>query len=294
MTTSNSKKVNTAVLIVGRNRPEYLQRLLNLKAIQNCGNIFIFLDGPEVKTDLSTGDEKLRYTQQIAKDFVTEQQGKLLISNSQLGCYRGVTTAIDWFFSHVDEGIILEDDLMLHDDALLVAEKALNQFREDLSIASICLYRIGKSDNSYNFTISEFTSSWGWATWKNRWLDFDHSSEKKLLFHPLIVWKHGGIRGIRRWHGVMKRLRKGELDSWGYRWLFSVWLRRKLNAVSPYNLVANRGFGEHATHTKSGESNNIDKSFEWEKIDWTIDSKEANTVYDRLLLERQFGIKYRW
>ena len=40
--------------------------------------------------------------------------GKLVKKN--LGCKIGVTNSINWFFSNVKEGIILEDDIIAHDD----------------------------------------------------------------------------------------------------------------------------------------------------------------------------------
>jgi len=287
------KNRNVPVLIIGRNRPNHLTRLLYSDALKDCASIYIFLDGPEIKSHNGNDDSSLRDTQQVAREFLEKRKGKILVSKNHLGCYRGVTTGIEWFFSHEDEGVILEDDLLLHKDAIATAGRALDEFRNQRSIASICLYRVGNADDSYGFTISDFTSSWGWATWRNRWADFDYRVEERLVFHPIVLMKHGGIPGFRRWYVVARRLRRKELDSWAYRWMFSVWLKRKHNAVVPFNLVENHGFGDSSTHTKKGQSVKIEENFEKDRVKWKIKSVKLNKRYDRLLMDKHFGIKRR-
>ena len=291
MNNQSIKNRNIPVLILGRNRPNHLSRLLHSDALKEFTSIYIFLDGPEIISNDNNDNSSLRDTQQIAREFLDKRKGKILISKNHLGCYRGVTTGIDWFFSHEDEGVILEDDLLLHRDAIATAGRALDEFRNEISIASICLYRVGKADNSYGFTISDFISSWGWATWRNRWVDFDHEVEQRLLLHPIALLRHGGIPGLRRWYVVARRLRRKELDSWAYRWMFSVWLKRKRNAVVPFNLVENHGFGDSATHTKKGQTVKIEERFDKGRVKWKINSSKVNKDYDRLLMDKHYGIK---
>jgi hypothetical protein len=278
MNNRSIKNRNIPVLILGRNRPNHLSRLLHSDALKECTSIYIFLDGPEIISNDNNDNSSLRDTQQIAREFLDKRKGKILISKNHLGCYRGVTTGIDWFF-------------LLHRDAIATAGRALDEFRNEISIASICLYRVGKADNSYGFTISDFISSWGWATWRNRWVDFDHEVEQRLLLHPIALLRHGGIPGLRRWYVVARRLRRKELDSWAYRWMFSVWLKRKRNAVVPFNLVENHGFGDSATHTKKGQTVKIEERFDKGRVKWKINSFKVNKDYDRLLMDKHYGIK---
>ncbi len=280
------------VLIVGRNRPNHLKRLLESDALDNPSLRFhIFLDGPEVNASRDLEEIMLRETQDLAREFIEQRSGKLKISQEKLGCYRGVTTAIDWFFENAKEGLILEDDLLLHPKSMDFVAKALETFREVDGVSSICLYRVGEREISGAFTFSSFTSSWGWATWKNRWELFDHNVERKISTHPLLMLKHGGIKGLKRWRSVSQRLRSGELDSWGYRWLFSVWLRRGMNLVFPYNLIENGGFDDFATHTKSGKSNRIEtKEISVDALKWDSLQLRIDSYYDKKVLKNYFGI----
>jgi hypothetical protein len=249
------------------------------------------LDGPEISAGRNIEEMKLRETQDLARTFIERRSGKLKIAQEKLGCYRGVTTAIDWFFQSVTEGLILEDDLLLHPKSMEFVTKALENLRKVDLVSSICLYRVGERDASGNFTLSSFTSSWGWATWKNRWEFFDHNVERKISHHPLLMLKHGGIKGFKRWRSVSQRLRSGELDSWGYRWLFSVWLRRGMNLVFPYNLVENSGFDDFATHTKSGKSNSIEtKEINVDTLKWDFSNLAIDSYYDKKVLKNNFGI----
>jgi hypothetical protein len=45
----------------------------------------------------------------------------------------------------------------------------------------------------------------------------------------------------------------GNIDTWDYQWVFSIWANSGLSIVPKRNLVLNIGFHEAATHTK-GES----------------------------------------
>ncbi|NBR95656.1 MAG: hypothetical protein EBT55_05070 [Proteobacteria bacterium] len=69
---------------------------------------------------------------------------------------------------------------------------------------------------------SKFPSSWGWATWKDRWLQLERNfgaPSKLSLFKT--GFKNGGFSGIYHWMAIMTRLETGDLDSWAYRWLLT-------------------------------------------------------------------------
>lgn len=280
------------ILVIGRNRPTHLKNILESLTRVESELIYIFLDGPIVEHASSantSNNSNLFLTQKIARDFQKNNLSRLIISPIKLGCYVGVTSAINWFFSHVESGLIFEDDLDFHPDIIQVAKKALTDFKDNEDIMSISFYREYGFNSNEAFIKTTFPSSWGWATWKGKWSKFDHDSHKKIASKPFELFKRGGIRGFRRWIDVINRLKRNELDSWAYRWMFTLWLEKKYSIVPPFNMIENRGFDELATHTKKGISAKYDVNEKIRDIHWRqpicLDKN-----YERIVLSRRFGV----
>ena len=69
------------------------------------------------------------------------------------------------------------------------------------------------------------------------------------------------------------------------------WLKN-LNAITfPFNLIENCGFGESATHTKTGVSAKISTECDASTLDWTIESLQTDKLYDRIYLQNVLGVK---
>ena len=279
------------VLIIGRNRYMHLQNLLDSLALKGNANIYIFLDGGNCCENDLVELEKLHKTQAIAKRYLTQYPERLFIYPRKLGCYRGVTTAIDWFFQHVKSGLILEDDLLPHPEILQLTSKTLSYFEDWKNVGSISFYRVGDKDSEYKFSFSNYPSSWGWATWKERWEAFDHQSERKIWFLPFLLYKRGGVTGLKRWYHVISRLKRKELDSWAYRWMFTFWLKKYYTVVFPFNLIENLGFGDDATHTKVGSSKSIAYEEDGHQLSWEKNNLIVDKQYDEQVLRMQYGIK---
>jgi hypothetical protein len=287
-----SDRNSLPILVIGRNRPLHLKNILESLARTGSECIYIFLDGPNVES--SSRDETiitsdLFLTQKVAQDFQKEHPNRLNISPIKLGCYVGVTSAINWFFSHVEYGLIFEDDLDFHPAIIEIAKKALADFKDNEDIMSVSFYRDSGINPDGAFIKTTFPSSWGWATWKHKWSKFDHDSHKKIAKKPLVLFKRGGISGFRRWIYVINRLRKNELDSWAYRWMFTLWLEKKYSVVPPFNMIENRGFDDLATHTKKGISAKFDLNYEIRDIHWS-QPIYLDEDYERRLLLNRFGV----
>ena len=53
------------------------------------------------------------------------------------------------------------------------------------------------------------------------------------------------------WEPLLDRVQRGEINSWAYRWLASIWTNNGLVLSPPVNLVSNIGFGQQATNCKT-------------------------------------------
>ena len=279
------------VLVIAYNRPEFLKSMLiRLSSFPNV-SISIAIDGP--KASVSSDIGAVKKCIELAQEFKLQQPGtKILIRSENKGCYKGVTEALDWFFSFNQAGIILEDDLIVNLDFIDYMRDGLNRFYNNKEVATINGHTSFSMRNQLNdgyFT--PIPSSWGWATWKDRWEMFNPSVYHfGLITHADKFIRVGGIVGYRRWWKTMSKLKNDELDSWAYRWMFTCISLGMRSWNSPRNLVSNVGFGKNATHTfTEREIDELEKAIPI-SLSYSVNYIEVNKMAMRELLRETFGV----
>lgn len=225
-----------------------MQRLQQVKPAQ----IFVACDGPR------SGDQSLaeacRKTRQVIEKGITWPcDVQRFYRNEQRGCRRGVGEAINWFFSHVESGIIIEDDVLPGLSFFPYCAELLQRYRDDSRVGMISGCAIHneppRDGSSYHF--SRFCHVWGWASWRRAWLGYD----SEMLSWPEIkrlgwLGDLGGKRFARYWSYQFDRVWRGECDTWDYIWMLSCWQQGQSCIVPAVNLVDNLGFNDpRATHT---------------------------------------------
>jgi len=113
---------------------------------------------------------------------------------------------------------------------------------------------IKRGDGSYYF--SKYPHIWGWATWKRAWkhYDFKLAGWDKFVKNAFQHITKGNLDEEIFWSDIASKLRRGEIDTWDFQWIFSCWFANGLHVLPGRNLVSNIGFGVHATHTTQAES----------------------------------------
>jgi hypothetical protein len=97
-----------------------------------------------------------------------------LFFDQNLGCRDAMSRGIDWFFSKVDEGIILEDDCLPDFSFFNFCQQLLERYRHDERVMMISgdsfLFGRKKFEASYHFSKC---SHLGVATWSRAWSHYD-------------------------------------------------------------------------------------------------------------------------
>ena len=216
--------------------------------------LYIACDGPRVERNSET--EKV----QAVRDYVMSQidwdcEVKTLFREENLGCRVAVSSAIDWFFEHEEEGIILEDDCIPHPDFFIYCDILLEKYRLDSRVFSICgsNFQQGKVRGEASYYFSIHGDSWGWATWKRAWKHYDISQKYWPLFRDSTALEDVFPIAMEReyWKLILDELFYHEKPgSWAYQWWLSCWMNGGLSAWPNVNLVTNSGFDSiDATHT---------------------------------------------
>lgn len=244
------------ILLITFNRPHHTSRVLDALRFLQPQTIFVAADGPRQghQTDVIRCADVRRI---VAEQIDWPCQIKTLFSPINLGCRKGVEQAIDWFFTEVEEGVILEDDVLPTRDFFWYCEELLACYRFDQRVGSISgncfLPQEVSLQESYCFSANPH--SWGWATWRRAWSCYDNGMIEWAPFRDqgwpeLIVGKQAAAY----WCPLIDQVHRGVVDTWDLIWLYSCWKSGLLTCIPSVELVENIGFGVDATHTIDEES----------------------------------------
>ena len=251
--------MDTPILLIAWRRPHTLRLVIDSIRSFSPTRVFIACDGPNPERPEEA--EKVAMTRAlIEKEIDWPCQIERLYSEVNQGCRIGVSRAISWFFEHVEQGIILEDDCVPHPDFFQYCTTLLELYKYDTRIWCISgnNFQDGqwRGDGSYYF--SRYNHCWGWASWRRCWEQYDAN----LNAWP-ILRDSGRLNSIFEnpkeriyWSRIWQNLvTTGQPDTWDYQWTFTCLINGGLTALPNRNLVRNVGFGEDATHTIDGEAN---------------------------------------
>ncbi|HET9218149.1 MAG TPA: hypothetical protein VFR18_14285 [Terriglobia bacterium] len=253
------------VLFLVFNRPDLTIRVFEAIRKARPDRLYVAADGPRA----SHADEraKCEATRALATRVDWPCQVKTLFRTDNLGCRRAVSSAIDWFFEHEPEGIVLEDDCLPSTSFFAYCGELLAKYRTDERVWQVCGSRyvpddIGLEDASYFF--SRYGPVWGWASWRRAWKSFDadlkawpQMREEPTISsaYPDAIEKKAKVR-------LGDKLYRGEIDTWDYQWGMAKNFNHGLSIVPAKNLILNIGFGQDATHTVTSNKHFPTEQFE--------------------------------
>ena len=125
---------NTPVLIITYRRTTFLKELLTKVIKYGHKNIYIYSNCWD-KESIDKNDVEIN--RKLIKDIEKEYKTNFVLnfSDNHLSVDKSITSAISWFFSHVEHGIILEDDIKITSESMQLINKGLDIFKSSDDIA---------------------------------------------------------------------------------------------------------------------------------------------------------------
>ena len=102
----------TPILLVAYNRPSLTSQVFEQIRQVRPHQLFFAVDGP--RQDVSEDLQLTHQTRQVIEKVNWPCEVKTLFHERNHGCREAMIAAIDWFYKHVEAGIILEDDCLPH------------------------------------------------------------------------------------------------------------------------------------------------------------------------------------
>jgi len=279
-----NKENTSPILLVLFNRPQYLN-----KSIESINKIlpeklYIHIDGPRNKTD----DKKIQEINELIKQLDKQIDIKILSQETNLGCRLGMVSAINWLFEHEDFGIILEDDCIPNQTFYNFCNKLLIDQKDNQSIFMISGDNGGEIvpeksfENSTAITLP-IPLIWGWATWKDRWQDYEYN---KLPLNFFFLYKK--LKQFKFFEkffiiNYLKKLKNyKDLNTWDIHLFYSLIISSRECIVPRLNLIKNIGFDDNATHTKELTFRSNAKTYDLDLEDILI--KKSNKLLNSKIL----------
>jgi hypothetical protein len=210
-------------------------------------DLFVFSDAPKSDSDIEKVIRVRKYVKTIngfRNIVVTEREYNYGLAKSII---EGVTEIINQY----GKVIVLEDDLITSPGFLSFMNGALNYYGKNDKIFSIAGYTSPIKNPEHDVYFTQRASSWGWATWKDRWNDikWDLADDYKRFKKDKSAKKAFNGMGSDMCKMLDDQM-KGKINSWAIRWCYNQFLAQQYTVFPTVSKVTNIGTASSATHTR--------------------------------------------
>jgi hypothetical protein len=245
--------LKTPVAFIIFNRPDTTERVFAEIAKARPQKLLVISDG--ARANRPGEAERVAAVRSIIKRVNWPCEVLCNFSDINLGCKLRVSSGLDWVFEQVSEAIILEDDCLPDPSFFRFCEELLEKYREDKRVGMISgdNFQFGRLYNEDSYYFSRYIHIWGWATWKDRWVnDYDvDMADWPLVRDTGVLTKIlENKREATFWKSIFNKVYLGKIDTWDYQWAYTNWTRNRYGILPAVNLISNIGFGADATHTQ--------------------------------------------
>ena len=241
----------TPILFIVFNRPSTTKQVFDRIRLIKPKYLYVAADGPRVNN--SSDIQNCNQVKSIINEIDWDCELKTLYRDENLGCGKGVSQAISWFFNQVEYGIILEDDCLPDISFFQFAQEMLIKYENNQHIMIVAGTNpiADKFPMKTSYTFGYTAGIWGWASWKRAWNYYNYTipewsnpevQAQFINFTNNPIWENQFIDGL-------NKVNKGLLDTWDYQWLFYRMVNNGMGIIPKTNLISNIGFGSLATHT---------------------------------------------
>lgn len=255
-----------SVLIIGyRRKNEIIQVIKSVSKIKPR-NLYLAMDGPKDEQSKSLCDgaragamEAVNWDCNLHTKFNEKNIGIDFISLS-----------IDWFFKHEDEGLILEDDVLIHPDFINFAKNFI--YSKNICCVSACTFEDELDSNieniSYCFS-SNIPSIWGWYSTKEIWEEFRNFKRRKAnpLKYFINFYKKIGFWQSFVFSMCLKYTDRGKLAQWDYEFAYFAACKDK-RAVFPGICMAQNIGNSHLAENCSSTSADLSPKINIKNINY--------------------------
>lgn len=162
------------------NRPEHAIRVFESLRANNVRSFWVSFDKALDQSSITAQSEILKYLNKH-KSLDIER----FFHEKRLGLAKTYTNTVTAVLRKSENVIFLEDDCVVRPGGIQYFVDGLNSLKKNEKIRTICGYTY-PLDNIYwgsnqNLMYAKRFSSWGWATWRDRWTEYTSDLRSLVL-----------------------------------------------------------------------------------------------------------------
>ena len=217
-------------------------------------DLFVFVDGPKNEEQKQKQKPLIEFLQSVDDFKSVHIEYSEVNKGLDPSIIAGVSSVIDKY----GRAIVLEDDIVTTANFLDYMNQALNTYESDEKVMSISGFGLDVyKPKEYESDVYLFgrSTSWGWATWKDRWNSIDWEikdwAEFKSDKHAIREFKK---RGGSDMFSMLKTCMDGG-GMWDIRFCYNMFKQNRFSIIPFSSKVENVGFNDLATHCKTVKYN---------------------------------------
>ncbi|WPJ97324.1 hypothetical protein SH580_06335 [Coraliomargarita algicola] len=270
------------------NRPEHSRRVLESLANNQIDRIFVYIDHPQ--------DSTARYAQKELLQILEAPwpfEIKLTQRQESFGLARSVCTSLnDAFKDGAEAAVLLEDDCVLKDNGKHFFEAGLQYLKNDKSVRSLCGYTNPQcpfvfEPGSDLLSLHRF-STWGWATWSDRWQDYNRDS----TLGSLLERTKTSVESIKHFAPDLATLCQdsdylnGFIDIWSVPWTLLHFLTETYAIFPIESVIENIGLdgsGSNCSETDvfniKNAPNTVKSAYTWDRRNYIFQNEDLIRIF---------------
>jgi len=270
------------VVLFVYNRPWHTHQTLDALSINIYAHqtvLYVYADGAKPNASLEDKNLISRTRNEISKYIDSFKEVRLIKRSSNFGLASNLIDGITNVLKHHDSVIVLEDDLVTIPYFLQYCNEGLQKYKNEQNVFSINGYQFPLGLDEHEVFLSPLaTSSWGWATWKDRWdqfLEVDEHDQHLLNSHTFLNNRFN-------FASYQYSALLNSKNSWAIRWYYTAFMHNGLGVFPTRSLIINNGFDGSGVHCE--EQNVPVQMMATDKIN-VIKHKRINLKYEAALLD---------
>lgn len=260
------------------NRPWHTRQTLEALSkneLASESELYVFADGAKDTSSIENIN-RIEEVRSIISEKKWCRKVNLIISERNKGIENSTIDGVTQVINKHGKVIVLEDDLVTSPFFLLYMNECLEKYKEIKNIYSINGYMFPIQSVVYETVLLPFTSSWGWATWQDRWAIFERDpKESEVIQKNSFLSQRFNLADFN--YASMF-----SLNTWDIRWYYSVFIRNGLCVFPTISLIYNIGFDGSGVHYT--RKNDVVQNLSMEKISTEVKHQINLDFYNKYVL----------
>lgn len=226
-------------------RPDHTRRTIgSLRACPEFARspVIVYSDGPRDAAAVAG----VAATRAVVLELLPD--ARVVEAAANRGLAVSIIAGVDALTGEYGRVIVVEDDLIVDPRFLEFLNAGLEHYADTPQVMQISGFQHAVSGLAEPVLLP-LTTSWGWATWRRAWVQFDPDCKgaDRLDNDPALA-RRFDLDGAMPYTRMFARQRAGTIDSWAIRWYWTVFASGGLVVYPPKSLVTNAGFDGSGTH----------------------------------------------